>query len=237
MREQPCALILRKGFSQDIAAEGRALIWNRMGTSWEDCTTYGQPMVHLKRGFRDGPFGRVMNGRVQAALDQLMGANRWAFDGRFGWWPVIFPGFTGPGGWHVDGVGRQHLTSPEKGLVTLFLFSDIEPGDAGTPVVRGSHHAVARLLAEAEHGRLSPEGLAARLPEVDAAQVVKVTGEAGDVALLHPLLIHGFGPNRGRRIRFACNPLFRLREPMRLDRPDGSYSPVAMAIRTAIAPV
>jgi ectoine hydroxylase-related dioxygenase (phytanoyl-CoA dioxygenase family) len=175
-----------------------------------------------------------MNGRLQAALDQLMGANRWTFDGRFGWWPVLFPGFPGPGGWHVDGVIQQQLTSPEKGLVTLFLFSDIELGDGGTPMVRGSHHAIARLLAEAEPNGLSPGDLAARLPCVEPAQIVEVTGHAGDVALLHPLLIHGFGPNRGRRIRFACNPLFRLRESMKLDRPDGSHSPVETAIRAAI---
>jgi hypothetical protein len=53
-------------------------------------------MVHLKRGFRDGPFSRVMNPRLQAAFDRLIGEGRWLFDGRFGWWPVLFPGFPGP---------------------------------------------------------------------------------------------------------------------------------------------
>jgi hypothetical protein len=51
---------------------------------------------------------------------------------------------------------------------------------------------------------------------------------------MHPLLIHGFGPNRGNKIRFACNPLLPLKEPMQLDRSDGAYSPVEEAIRRAI---
>jgi uncharacterized protein (DUF433 family) len=191
-------------------------------------------MIHLRRGFRDAPFDRVMNPRLATAMDQLMGAGHWIFDGSFGWWPVLLPGFPGPGGWHVDGISQHHLTAPEKGLVTLFLFSDIEAGDGGTPMVRGSHRAVAHILAQAEPAGLSPDQLLSQLPPVDPAQVVEITGDAGDVAMLHPLMIHGFGPNRGSRIRFACNPLIRLKQPMKLDRADGTHSPVEDAVRRAL---
>ncbi len=227
-------VVLREGFSRDVAAAGRTFIWDRIGFSWKDCTTSGQPMIHLRRNFREAPFDRVMNPRVAAALDQLMGAGRWIFDGSFGWWPLLLPGFPGPGGWHVDGSSQTRLTSPKKGVVTLFLFSDIEAGDGGTPMVRRSYRAVAHILAQAEPAGLSPDQLQAQLPPVDPAQIVETTGRAGDVAMLHPLLIHGFGPNRGSRIRFACNPLIRLQEPMELDRRDGTHSPVEEAVRRAL---
>ena len=77
--------------------------------------------------------------------------------------------------------------------------------------------------------------LQTKLPPVDECQIIEVTGEAGDVAMLHPMVIHGFGPNRGSRIRFACNPQYQLREPMQIERAGGDYSPVEEAIRAALA--
>ena len=101
-------------------------------------------------------------------------------------------------------------------------------------MLRGSHLDVARLLAAAEPAGLAHPELQARLPDADSARIDAVTGRAGDVALLHPFLIHGFGPNRGTRVRFACNPQYALRDPMRLDRPDGAHSPVEEAIRRGL---
>jgi uncharacterized protein (DUF433 family) len=227
-------VIVRRAFSPEIAARGRDFIWTRI-LSWNDCTTSDQPMVYLQQSFSADPFDQVMNIRLARAFDELLGKDRWTFNRSFGWWPVLLPGFPGPGGWHVDRTFfRHHLTSREQGLVTLFLFSDMGAGDGGTPIVRGSHHAVARLLAQAEPAGLSLEELKAKLPEVDLAEVVELTGEAGDVALFHPFAIHGFGPNRGSRIRFACNPLVQLKEPMILERADAAHSPVEKAIRRAI---
>lgn len=246
-------VVLRHGFAREVADECRAAIATLLGiqdarpvhSAQEDldvtadrltatgipAKTWGQPMVHIQHGFADGPFAHVMTPRVEAALHQLMGPGRAAIHAHSGWWPILFPGFPGPGGWHVDGNDfHHHLTSPEQGLVTLFLFSDVAPGDGGTPVVRGSHYAVARLLAQAEPDELGPQQLEARLLPVDAADVLALTGDAGDVALMHPFAIHGFGPNRGGRVRFACNPRYQLMAPMQLERADGAYSPVEEAI-------
>ena len=41
-------------------------------------------------------------------------------------------------------------------------------------------------------------------------------------------------PNRGSRIRFACNPQYQLKEPMQLDRAGAAYSPVEETIREAL---
>jgi ectoine hydroxylase-related dioxygenase (phytanoyl-CoA dioxygenase family) len=69
---------------------------------------------------------------------------------------------------------------------------------------------------------------------VKATQVVELTGEAGEVAMLHPFLIHGFSANTGTKVRFACNPRYSLKQPMELDRADSAHSPVEEAIRRAL---
>jgi Phytanoyl-CoA dioxygenase (PhyH) len=227
-------VMLRGAFPREVAAECREFIWKQIGL-WENCTSFDQPIVVVQKSFSGEPFDRVMNPRLKTALDELLGKDRFIVNEGFGWWTVLFPGFPGWGSWHVDGENYRHrLTSREQGLVPVFLFSDVGPGDGGTPLVRGSHHAVARLLAEAEPSGMDYGELNEKLPPVDPGKVTEVTGEAGDVAMVHPFLIHGFGPNRGKKIRFACNPQYQLKEPMNLDRPDGSYSPIEKAIRQAL---
>ena len=65
-------------------------------------------------------------------------------------------------------------------------------------------------------------------------RVVETTGEAGDVILCHPLLFHAASQNHARIPRFMCNRTAPLREPMRLDRSNGDYSPVEQSLRCAI---
>lgn len=227
-------VLLRHGFSPQVARDARAFIWQEMNLAPDKPCE--ETCIHIRKNFTGAPFDRVMNPRLGAALDQLMGEDRGAIHDQFGWWPILFPGFPGPGGWHVDGANfHHHLRSREQGLVTLYLFSDLEPGDGGTPMIRGSHRAVAGLLAEAEPAGLSHAELTKQLPEADMTRVAQVTGEAGDVALLHPFLIHGFGPNTGSRVRFACNPQYPLKAALELNRPNGQCSPVEEAIRRALA--
>ncbi len=226
-------VVLRDGFSRAVAEAGRTFIWNRIGETWEGCQTSGQPMIHLQRNFKGAPFDQIMNPRLTQAIDELLGAGRWRFDEGYGWWPILFPGFPGPGGWHIDGLARHRLAEPEKGLTTLFLFSDVGADDGGTPLVPGSHRTIARLLAAAEPSGLSGAELSKLLPQAPEP-VVSVAGRAGDVAFLHPFLLHGFGPNTGGRIRFACNPLIRLVSPLNCRRADGAHSPVEEAVRRAV---
>jgi ectoine hydroxylase-related dioxygenase (phytanoyl-CoA dioxygenase family) len=148
---------------------------------------------------------------------------------------VLFPGFPGPGGWHVDGSNFHHrLESKEQALVTLYLFSDIEPGDGGTALFRGSHHETARILRDAEPEGLTLDELMEALPVVEPEKIAEITGRAGDIAFLHPFLIHGFSANLGSRVRFACNPQYPFKAEMNLNRADGAHSPVEEAIRMAI---
>lgn len=234
-------VILRGAFSRETAAQGREFVWNQVPL-WEQSTTNGMPMIHIKRGFTCAPFDCIVTSdRLRAALDQMVGAGRWKGPTGCGWWPLLLPGFPGTSGWHVDSgwedgrlaIREGHASNHCHALTTLLLFSDMGPGDGGTPMIRGSHLKVARAVIDAgEPGIAWPELFEREVKSMES-DVAYVTGEAGDVALMHNYLVHGFGPNRGNRIRFACNPLVQLTEPLRLTRQDGAHSPVEIAIRRA----
>jgi hypothetical protein len=233
-------VILRRAFSRELAAECRDFVWNQV-PSWDECTTYGQPMIQIRKGFLCPPFDRIMNARIASALDDLVGVNRWRAPQAYGWWSLLLPGFPGPGGWHVDGGNFHtsgHLTDHHHALVTLFLFSDLGPSEGGTAMIRGSHLPVARAIADARAGvnwdELKLTLSAAGVLSPSESQIAHLVGQAGDVALMHPFLIHGFGANQGNRIRFACNPLVQLTEDARPECSDDEYSAVELALRKGL---
>lgn len=113
----------------------------------------------------------------------------------------------------------------------LFLFSDVGELDAPTRIRAGSHLDMARLLEPAgeagmSHLRLSE--IAADRPEALAV------GDAGTVYLCHPFLIHAAQRHRGSRPRFMAQPPLHPAQPFQLEREDGDYSPVEIAIRRAL---
>jgi hypothetical protein len=120
-------LMLRGAFSRELAAEGREFVWKQI-PPWEDCTTNGLPMVHIKKGFSGAPFDQIVaSERLKSARDQLVGAGRWSDSGGCGWWPLLFPGFEGPGGWHLDGnpslrgYPTEHHHAFRRSIVTTWL--------------------------------------------------------------------------------------------------------------------
>jgi hypothetical protein len=100
----------------------------------------------------------------------------------------------------------------------------------------GSHRITARVLAEAEPSGLEIGELCRRVVARDKRErPLEATGSPGDVALIHPFMLHSRSPNTGGRVRFICNPCISLREPMRFDRPRlEDHSPVELAIREAL---
>ncbi|HYG75715.1 MAG TPA: phytanoyl-CoA dioxygenase family protein [Planctomycetota bacterium] len=236
--------IVRDAFSRKTAEQVRARIWEEIHLSPDDPSGWTKATVHLKKNLEGAPFSDVFTPRVYGAFDDVMGPERWKRTTHLGWWPVAFPGFDSPPwtvpteGWHIDGsFFHHHLTSPEQGLLPIFLFSDIGPGDGGTALSEGSHEITARILADAEPIGHSMDELSARVlahPR-SRASVIEATGNAGDVVLIHPFLLHARSPNTGNKVRFICNPAFALKQPLNLDRlDDAQYSPVERAIVRAL---
>jgi hypothetical protein len=233
---------LRRAFPLAVASEICARIWSEMGLHPEKPEQWSQPFVHIRRNFQGQPFNQAFTPRVISAFDALMGAGRWKRNFVLGWWPILFPGFAkGPwrpptDGWHVDGSFFHHrLYSAEQGLLPIFLFSNVEPGDGGTALAEGSHTITANILAEAEPRGVAMDELSRRVLAHPRALkcVIEAHGNAGDVILIHPFLLHASSANTGRQVRIACNPCFSMLQPM--DLSDRAASPVEIAIRRAIS--
>ncbi|UIJ44599.1 phytanoyl-CoA dioxygenase family protein [Sphingomonas cannabina] len=236
-----------RAFPKNLAEEARTILWRDTGCDPHTPSSWTRPVVRLGH-YGQPPFRAAANGPLlHAAFDQLVGPGRWLPPGALGTFPVRFPSSADPGddGWHIDvSFGddnpdfmewRANIVSRGRALLMLFLFSDVGPDDAPTRIRVGSHIDIARQLAPAGEAGLTLRELAAdgfagsaHRPEVSAV------GEAGTVYLCHPFLVHAAQRHRGTEPRFLAQPPLLPREPIRIDRSDGGYSPVEQAIRIAI---
>jgi hypothetical protein len=70
------------------------------------------------------------------------------------------------------------------------------------------------------------------LPDVQKRKVALATGEAGDVYLCHPFLVHAASwPHRGATPRLMAQPELPPAALLDLERADADYSPVEIAVR------
>ncbi|KAF8168265.1 hypothetical protein B0H34DRAFT_779662 [Crassisporium funariophilum] len=144
------------------------------------------------------------------------------------------------GNWHVDGDFFVHfLDSPEQALLVIPIYSDIEPRGGGTMISPDGINMIAQYLAAHPEGVL-PTGLSftpstsrfenpreedpgywSHLKEIKTCkQFVEMTGEIGDVVLMHPLMMHSASKNYLRIPRIITNPPVSLKKPFNFDRDD-----------------
>ncbi len=233
-------------FSRELAASGREILWRATGCDPDDPSTWTEPVIRLG-GFAQEPFDAAVNAPVlHEAFDQLVGPGRWVPRNSLGGWPIRFPSATPPrdDGWHVDASfgddpndytsWRINLWTRDRALLMLFLFSDVDGGDAPTRIRVGSHLRLPPVLApHGEAGVRMLDLLDVYAATADLPQAL-ATGRAGDVYLCHPFLVHAAQPNRRGRPKFMAQPPLILREPCVLDRPDGRYTPLERAIRLGL---
>ncbi|EGN98483.1 hypothetical protein SERLA73DRAFT_110000 [Serpula lacrymans var. lacrymans S7.3] len=140
--------------------------------------------------------------------------------------------------WHVDGDFFVHfLDSPEQGLLVIPIYSDIKPRGGGTYICPDGIDMIAQYLAAHPEGVLptprlcfTPSTSAYADPKDDphfwshpdevkkCNKFVEVTGEVGDVVLLHPLMLHSASKNHLRIPRVITNPPVALKEPFNFNR-------------------
>jgi hypothetical protein len=114
--------------------------------------------------------------------------------------------------WHVDGDFFHHfLDSKEQALLPIVLFKDINIGGGGTMICPDAIPTMAKHLAA------HPEGVMPDMTEIEnrktpykdfdhgffdqavmpieKGKFKTATGKAGDIYLLHPLMVHSAAPN------------------------------------------
>lgn len=230
-------------FPADLAAQVRDILWQDLGLDRNDPATWTKPVIRLGM-YAQEPFIKSANTPVlHAAFDQLVGAGKWLPCLNMGTFPVRFPSEEDPGdaGWHVDASfpgddpgnfleWRVNIHSKGRGLLMLFLYSDVGEYDAPTRIRVGSHADVAQVLQGQGAEGLAFMELAGELDFLPDREIALATGKAGTVYLCHPFLVHAAQPHRGTRPKFMAQPPLLLKEPLHIY---GNH-PVEVAIGMAL---
>lgn len=237
---------INNAFSADLAGKARNILWKDIPANPNDSSTWIQPVVWLGM-YSQEPFVKAANTSIlHSAFDQLVGIGKWIPCMSMGAFPVRFPSETDAGdtGWHVDAgfpgddpndffAYRINVNSKGRGLLMLFLFSDVDEQDAPTRILKGSHMDVARLLEPEGENGLSFMELANKLSGLPIREEVLATGKGGTVYLCHPFLVHSAQRHRGKAPKFMAQPPLLLRTGFNIHGA-GPCSPVVEAIRNAI---
>lgn len=223
------------------------LMWTRLGYDPAEPATWTAAKIHMPNHQQFAV--REVAPRAYDAICQLCGgADRihppvWG-DGfianfHFGDGQAWVPPGPQAVGWHKDGDFFRHfLDSPEQGLLTIVLWSDVHPRGGATFLAADSVAPVARHLAAHPEG-VNPLGAAGDayggFPLTglisECRDFREATGTAGDVYLMHPFLLHTSSFNALKRPRLITNPPVGFIHPMRFDRPQwDDHCPVEQAV-------
>lgn len=214
------AAMARRGIGRDNRASWPALAEGFTGLA-------GEPFVAAS-----------MAPALTAAYDELIGPGRWKRAVDIG--PAVVVRFPdehdrGNAGYHIegsyagpDGQGMVNIRSRARGLLALFLLTDVGSDDAPTRLMAGSHLYVLEFLAPHGEAGADSDGVFWR-ESVLCRTVAHATGQAGDVFLCHPFIVHtATWPHRGTGPRMIAQPAVNVPGGFALDGSDPS--PVAQAI-------
>ncbi len=235
-------------FSLELAAEAKKILWQATGLDSSDNSSWKEPVIYLgdfaQRVFREAANTPIL----QRAFDQLVGAGNWIPRMSLGSFPVRFPAPKLPldTGWHVDASfpgeepadfmkWRINICSRNRGLLMLFLFSDVNENDAPTRLKVGSHLEVAKILEPYGLKGLDFMQLAEK---IDTSQMscpeALATGKAGTVYLCHPFLVHAAQAHKGTQPKFMAQPALFTKNDLSPFVKKEAYPPVEQAIRKAL---
>jgi hypothetical protein len=242
---------VRGCFTAEAAAEYTSTLWTRLGYDPDDRSTWSRTSIHMP-AHRQIDIAAFAPRAWGAICDLVGGVDRISTEHPYRWNDAFIVNLSegadrpweeasaAAPGWHKDGdFFRHYLDSPEQGLLTLVLWSDVRHQGGATFVAADSVGPVARFLAEhpegvypTEHGRRHGV-LSLPYPQLlaECADFVEATGQVGDVYLLHPYVLHAKAQNVLRIPRYITNPPVTMAEPFCFDRPDpDDYSPVEQAV-------
>jgi len=186
---------------------------------------------------------------LTAAYDELIGPGRWERSVRsVNLGETVVVRFAAEderanAGYHIEGsyappdgdprAGWVNIRSRSRGLLALFLFTDVGRDDAPTRLLCGSHLAVPQFLAPYGEAGTDSDADFWR-PSTLCRMAAHTTGKAGDVFLCHPFMVHtATWPHRGTGPRMIAQPAVNAPDGFVLDGSDPS--PVAQAIVKGLA--
>lgn len=238
---------MQSAFSTDIANKCRAILWEKTLCDPNNPDSWTQPVIRIgELGFE--PFINAANTRIlHKAFDQLVGKDNWFPRLTMGSFPIRFPTKekATDTGWHVDASfpgedvnnyfeWRINIKSKGRGLLMLFLFSDVTEKDAPTLIKVGSHLEVARILEPEGEKGLSFMELAERLNTIATNEVFCATGQAGTVYLCHPFLVHAAQNHYGTTPKFMAQPSLLIKNDFNTIKTGSQLCPVEKAILNAL---
>jgi hypothetical protein len=240
--------IVKGAFSRQTAAACVARLREKARfdseVDFDDPESYRHFGGYVPIGFAGGdPFDQLTSPAFLAAMDALVGAGRYVPPVKHGYFWASLPGIhKGPweapkvsGRWHIDNgrypIQKQSLRSGNCAIVPIWVLTDSLPGGGSTCAIPGSHRAIASVLHRI--GEVTPSQMDA-FSEAYAmnhrGEIVEMTGETGDVVLLHPYLVHAASANTRTQPRLICNTGVCLNGPRRLDPAAGELSVVEQII-------
>ncbi len=233
-------IVLHDCFPREMAEAKAAEAFVRLGYDPADPATWREAVIHMPT-HRRVDVREVAPKVWDAVCDLLGGEERIASPYTWGDGLIVNlregadrpwdPPSPRVPGWHKDGDFFRHfLDSPEQGLLTLVLWTEVLPRGGATFVAADSVPVVARFLADHPEGVL-PQDFPRQELIAQCHDFVEATGTAGDIYLLHPYVLHAKSQNLLGRPRMITNPPVQLLEPLDFNRPDpADFSPVERAV-------
>ncbi len=234
-------LTLKSCFSREIAKSWTDQAFGRLGYREDDPSTWEKPIVWLDHhnklpvwDFAAKAWGGICD--VVGGQDRIDGTTRYIESQHFTsiepfkWSDSFVVNFRmgtdqpwqAPSaqhkGWHKDGSFFRHfLDSWEQALLVIVIWSDIEHQGGGTFIAPDSIKTMAKFFREHPEG-VTPEDIDFQNLIAECNEFVEVTGEVGDVIIMHPYMLHASSPNHSGKVRFITNPPVILKEPLNLNR-------------------
>ena len=234
---------IENAFSDELARECVNILWEKTHCSPDNPDTWTTTVIRIGE-LDNRPFIEAANTPIlHNAFDQLVGEGNWIPRSTLGSFPIRFPAKekANDTGWHVDASfpgedlynyfeWRININSKARGLLMLFLFSDVSEKDAPTMLKVGSHLDVAKILAPEGEKGLSFMELAGKLSSIVDRAEAAATGKAGTVYLCHPFMAHAAQDHHGTEPKFMAQPALLTKNDFTITASAQDVCPVVKAI-------